>query len=236
MLAGLRAEGTTEVQRVYHLDRGYERWSRSCGRLGADITPGQGLSGGNSVQLRCACRVAAKNSRALSLWHSPRGALLPLQEKTVYMDCPGCNVEMADLEGEETTLRKCGECGGLWIDVADLNRLLLHNNLPGLESLGGKVDAEALTGQCPECQVDLVRVDGGDRAAPAPLRHLRVVRRHLPRVGVQGRDRREGGAAGDRRLLPAVLVAEEEKRSRPLGPAVTAGRGTAPAAPRARCP
>ena len=53
------------------------------------------------------------------------------------MDCPGCNVEMADLEGDETTLRKCGECGGLWIDVADLNRVLLHNNLPGLESLGG---------------------------------------------------------------------------------------------------
>ena len=82
------------------------------------------------------------------------------------MDCPGCNVEMAELEGEETTLRRCGECGGLWMDVADLNRLLLHNNLPGLESLGGRVDAEALTGQCPECQVDLVRVDGGDRQHP----------------------------------------------------------------------
>ncbi len=24
----------------------------------------------------------------------------------------------------------------MWIDVSDLNRLLLHNNLPGLESLG----------------------------------------------------------------------------------------------------
>jgi Zn-finger nucleic acid-binding protein len=82
------------------------------------------------------------------------------------MDCPGCNVEMAELEGDGTTVRKCGECGGLWIDVADLNRVLLHNNLPGLESLGGKVDAEALTGQCPECQVDLVSVDGGPRQNP----------------------------------------------------------------------
>ena len=79
------------------------------------------------------------------------------------MNCPGCSVEMVDLEGDHETLRKCGDCGGLWIDVADLNRILLHNNLPGLESQGGKVDAEALTGQCPECQVDLVRVDGGDR-------------------------------------------------------------------------
>src|SRR4051812_26232074 len=83
------------------------------------------------------------------------------------MDCPSCNVEMADLEGNETTLRKCGECGGLWIDVADLNRVLLHHNLPGLESLGGRLDADALTGQCPECKVDLVRVIGGqDKAHP----------------------------------------------------------------------
>lgn len=79
------------------------------------------------------------------------------------MDCPSCNVEMADLEGDGSQVRKCGECGGLWIDVADLNRVLLHNNLPGLESLGGKVDSDALTGQCPECQVDLVRITGGDR-------------------------------------------------------------------------
>ena len=82
------------------------------------------------------------------------------------MNCPGCNVEMADLEGDETTVRKCGECGGLWIDVSDLNRVLLHNNLPGLESLGGKMDPDALTGQCPECLVDLVRINGGDRHHP----------------------------------------------------------------------
>ena len=90
----------------------------------------------------------------------------PRRRMTSPMNCPGCNVEMADLEGGETTLRKCGECGGLWIDVADLNRVLLHANLPGLETLGGRVDADALTGQCPECQVDLVRVDGGDRQHP----------------------------------------------------------------------
>lgn len=81
------------------------------------------------------------------------------------MNCPSCNVEMADLEGD-FTFRKCGDCGGLWVDVSDLNRTLLHHNLPGLESLGGKLDGEALTGQCPECQVDLVRITGGDRNHP----------------------------------------------------------------------
>lgn len=82
------------------------------------------------------------------------------------MDCPSCNVEMVDLEGNETTVRKCGDCGGLWIDVADLNRVLLHHNLQGLESLGGRVHPEALTGHCPECQVDLVSVEGGGRQHP----------------------------------------------------------------------
>jgi Zn-finger nucleic acid-binding protein len=82
------------------------------------------------------------------------------------MDCPGCGVEMTNLEGDDQTVRKCGECGGLWVDVADLNRLLLHSNLPGLESLGGKMDTEALTGQCPECHVDLVRINGGEKTHP----------------------------------------------------------------------
>jgi Zn-finger nucleic acid-binding protein len=82
------------------------------------------------------------------------------------MDCPGCGVEMIDLAGDDQTLRKCGECGGLWVDVSDLNRTLLHSNLPGLESLGGKVNTEELSGQCPDCQVDLVLVEGGPKNEP----------------------------------------------------------------------
>ena len=82
------------------------------------------------------------------------------------MDCPGCNVEMTNLEGDEGSLHKCSECGGLWIDVADLNGVLLHHNLPGLETLGGRVNADALSGQCPTCQVDLVSIEGGERAHP----------------------------------------------------------------------
>ena len=37
ILAGLAAEGVTEVSRVYHLDRGYEELDRKLSRLGADI-------------------------------------------------------------------------------------------------------------------------------------------------------------------------------------------------------
>jgi UDP-N-acetylglucosamine 1-carboxyvinyltransferase len=37
ILAGLAAEGVTEVSRVYHLDRGYERLDTKLAKLGANI-------------------------------------------------------------------------------------------------------------------------------------------------------------------------------------------------------
>jgi UDP-N-acetylglucosamine 1-carboxyvinyltransferase len=37
VVAGLVAEGRTDVQRVYHLDRGYERLERKLRSLGADV-------------------------------------------------------------------------------------------------------------------------------------------------------------------------------------------------------
>jgi Zn-finger nucleic acid-binding protein len=82
------------------------------------------------------------------------------------MECPSCGVDMVDFKKDDQTLRKCGECGGLWVDVSDLNRMLLHHNLPGLESIGGKVDTDSLSGQCPDCQVEFVRVSGGDKSNP----------------------------------------------------------------------
>ena len=37
VLAGLAAEGTTEVSRIYHLDRGYEKLDEKLSKLGAKI-------------------------------------------------------------------------------------------------------------------------------------------------------------------------------------------------------
>jgi UDP-N-acetylglucosamine 1-carboxyvinyltransferase len=37
ILAGLVASGSTEVLRVYHLDRGYERIERKLSKLGARV-------------------------------------------------------------------------------------------------------------------------------------------------------------------------------------------------------
>jgi len=38
VMAGLVAKGTTEVNRVYHIDRGYEKIEEKLRGLGADIT------------------------------------------------------------------------------------------------------------------------------------------------------------------------------------------------------
>ena len=38
VLAGLAAKGVTEISRIYHLDRGYEKLEEKLGKLGADIT------------------------------------------------------------------------------------------------------------------------------------------------------------------------------------------------------
>ncbi len=37
IIAGLAAQGQTEVNRVYHLDRGYERLEEKLQAVGADI-------------------------------------------------------------------------------------------------------------------------------------------------------------------------------------------------------
>jgi UDP-N-acetylglucosamine 1-carboxyvinyltransferase len=50
VLAGLVAEGSTEIRDVYHIDRGYERFEEKLSQLGADIErTGRGRIGGSSA-------------------------------------------------------------------------------------------------------------------------------------------------------------------------------------------
>ena len=83
------------------------------------------------------------------------------------MDCPRDMVEMKEVVGnDDTVLSTCETCGGVWIDGAELNRLLLHNNLPGLESMGGRANLDELGERCPKDQVDLVIIEGGEKSNP----------------------------------------------------------------------
>jgi Zn-finger nucleic acid-binding protein len=79
------------------------------------------------------------------------------------MDCPRCSVEMTEIAGDDGAMKRCSDCGGLWADSTDVNRFLLHANLPAIQAIGGYVNPEEMAGQCPTCQVDLVSVEGGQK-------------------------------------------------------------------------
>jgi Zn-finger nucleic acid-binding protein len=68
---------------------------------------------------------------------------------------------MSEIPREDGSLQRCAECGGLWVDVTDLNKILLHGNLPALTALGGFAKGDEISGMCPVCNVDLVVVEGG---------------------------------------------------------------------------
>jgi Zn-finger nucleic acid-binding protein len=83
------------------------------------------------------------------------------------MDCPRDNIEMASLtDGEERVLYRCAECGGLWLDVADLNRILLHAGLPTLEAMGGRANPEEDAGECPVDNVGLLCIESQHKRNP----------------------------------------------------------------------
>jgi Zn-finger nucleic acid-binding protein len=83
------------------------------------------------------------------------------------MDCPRDNVEMAELtDGEDRVFCRCDECGGLWLDVADLNRILLHAGLPTLEAMGGRANPDEEAGECPTDMVDLLAVQSLHKRNP----------------------------------------------------------------------
>ena len=79
------------------------------------------------------------------------------------MDCPRCTIEMTEIAGDDGAMQRCADCGGLWADSTDVNRFLLHGNLPAIQAIGGFLNAEEMTGPCPACQVDLVSVEGGEK-------------------------------------------------------------------------
>ena len=83
------------------------------------------------------------------------------------MDCPRCSVELTPVTQEESTIQWCTTCGGNWVEVTDLNKILLHANLPALSSIPGYVNAEELAGLCPACQVEMAVVEGGEKKALA---------------------------------------------------------------------
>lgn len=82
------------------------------------------------------------------------------------MSCPRDLAETKELIGKDDSKLWMNDDGGVWIDGGDVNRLLLHHGLPGLESMGGKPNLDAIGDRCPKDDVDLIVMEGGDRHDP----------------------------------------------------------------------
>jgi predicted RNA-binding Zn-ribbon protein involved in translation (DUF1610 family) len=68
-------------------------------------------------------------------------------------------VEVTDLAQDDEHVFACPDCAGLWVDGSQLNAMLLHGSLPGLDSQGGRVDPDADVGTCRSCGVSLTRLE-----------------------------------------------------------------------------
>lgn len=90
------------------------------------------------------------------------------------MSCPRDLAEMKELHGGGDAVYWLSEEGGVWLDGVDLNRLLLHAGLPGLESMGGKPNLDELADRCPKDDVDLIVIEGGEKGHPESYAYCEV--------------------------------------------------------------
>lgn len=82
------------------------------------------------------------------------------------MACPRELGEMKELTGRDDAVLYLSDEGGVWQDSVDVNRLLLHSGMQGLESMGGKSNLDALGDLCPKDEVDLIVIEGGTKSDP----------------------------------------------------------------------
>lgn len=78
------------------------------------------------------------------------------------MSCPRDLAEMKPVNGRDDSVLYLSDEGGVWADAVDVNRLLLHEGLPGLESLGGRPNVDEIGDRCPKDDVDLIVIEGGE--------------------------------------------------------------------------
>lgn len=78
------------------------------------------------------------------------------------MSCPRDLGETKELKSRDDSVLYLSDEGGVWADGVDVNRMLLHAGLPGLESLGGKPNLDAIGDRCPKDDVDLIVIEGAD--------------------------------------------------------------------------
>ena len=91
----------------------------------------------------------------------PRARLFELRYELVAAGCPRDLDDTKEVVGRDESVFRLYE-GGVWADSVDVNRMLLHAGLPGLESMGGKPNLDAIGDRCPKDDVDLIVIGGAD--------------------------------------------------------------------------
>ncbi len=86
------------------------------------------------------------------------------------MDCPKCAATMDVIDFQEVSIDRCVNCGGIWLDYLELERL---RELPDAASLdlGDEVDAsydEMVYVECPRCYSIL---DSEEKSEPTFFRY-----------------------------------------------------------------
>lgn len=76
------------------------------------------------------------------------------------MNCPRCNVPLAEARVEDVVLDRCGQCGGIWLDFAQLERVLSRESraLRDLVPVGARPIADSNDLTCPRCGDGLIRM------------------------------------------------------------------------------
>jgi Zn-finger nucleic acid-binding protein len=84
------------------------------------------------------------------------------------MNCPRCRTPLTQTKVDEVAVDHCEACGGIWLDFAELDRLLTHESralrdlLP--KNAPPRPDDQAPLA-CPRCSAPLIRM----RASPEPV-------------------------------------------------------------------
>lgn len=86
------------------------------------------------------------------------------------MTCPRCQRALEEIEGEGSRFGHCQQCGGVWFDFDDLDRVLESAQELAKErpAASGKLSPPERTPlRCPRCEGGLVRVSQDEYAYSA---------------------------------------------------------------------
>lgn len=78
------------------------------------------------------------------------------------MNCVKCNGQLTQMRAGNVSIDKCGGCGGMWFDPAELEGVLEHVRAGDFAATGSEGEAGAtdhVVGTCPRCNLSLEQTE-----------------------------------------------------------------------------